>query len=131
MIIRIKMIICVLEFHLSDTFIHCRKKSKKRKDRKDFSSSDASEEEEHKKRKKKKIKPQEGTDSGVEQEEGSLAPKSQQQQSRPAKSEAVNGVGSKTKKDVPMVDLEEELNLEELMKKKVRFLMPSSDEKTS
>lgn len=82
-----------------------RKKAKKRKQKK---SSSSEEEDDLKKKKKKKIKKSESED--YENENGK------------SKKSAENGVGNGKPKDITLVDLEEEMNLEELMKKKVQHI---------
>ena len=81
-------------------------RKKRRKQKREYSSED-SENEELKRKKKKKVKKE---DSDVEEE--------------PVKSRKTlkNGVGNGKSKEITLVDLEEELNLEELMKQKVIFL---------
>ena len=92
----------------------CRKKSKKRKQKRDNDSgTEDSQDEERWRKRKKKVKTQaEDSDSSNE-----IAVSQQQL----PKTET-NGLGNKSRKSekvIQVVDLEEEMNLEELMKKKV------------
>lgn len=93
----------------------CRKK--KRKHKKEQSSDESGDEEEEKRKKKKKTKREEdGSPAPAEKTE----PVVKESKDKPSKKSNENGWGNGKPKDVvTVVDLEEELNLEELMKQKV------------